>query len=114
MSENRTPPADWVVPAIIVGTAVALFIVMGIVIAFTADDQSENSGLVYELDVYTSCLASHGANVPIVEARKNGGFSVVVPGSLVDGDVDNEPEGEIAFRRTGAPLFGQMPVPSGL
>jgi hypothetical protein len=90
MSDHRTPPADWVVPAIIVGTAVALFIVMGIVIAFTADDQAENSGLVYELDVYTSCLAAHGANVPIVEARRDGGFSVVVPGSLVDGDVDTK------------------------
>jgi hypothetical protein len=88
MSERRTPMADWVVPAIIVGAAVALILVVGIVIALVADDQTESSGLAHELDVYTSCLADHGANVPLVEARRDGGFSVTVPGSLVDGEVD--------------------------
>jgi hypothetical protein len=88
MSDRRTPPADWVVPAIIVGVGVGLLLMIGIVIALTADDRVEASGLVYELDVYTSCLVDHGANVPVVEARRDGGFSVSVPGSLVDGDID--------------------------
>ena len=88
MSDRRTPPADWVVPAIIVGVGVGLLLMIGIVVALTADDQVKASGLVHELDAYTSCLADHGANVPVVEARRGGGFSVFVHGSLVDGDID--------------------------
>ncbi|MFV9671950.1 MAG: hypothetical protein ACNYZH_01895 [Acidimicrobiia bacterium] len=88
MSERRTPPADWVIPAIIVGIGVGLFLVVGIAFALTANDRVEASGLVYELEAYTTCLADHGANVPVVEVRRDGGFSVTVPGSLVDGAVD--------------------------
>ncbi len=88
MSDRRTPPADWVVPAIIVGVGVGVLFVIGLVFALTADDRVEASGLVYELEVYTTCLSDHGANVPVVEARSDGGFSVTVPGSLVDGEVD--------------------------
>ena len=88
MSDRRTPPADWVVPAIIVGVGVGVLFVIGLVFALTADDRVEASGLVYELEVYTTCLSDHGANVPVVEARGDGGFSVTVPGSLVDGEVD--------------------------
>ena len=88
MSDRRTVQADWVVPAILVGVGVGMLLVFGLVIALTADDRAEASGPVHELDVYTSCLAAHGANVPIVEARRDGGFSVTVPGSLVDGEID--------------------------
>lgn len=88
MSEHRTSPADWVIPAIIVGVGVGLFLVVGIVFALTANDRVEDSGLAYELEMYTTCLADHGANVPVVEAHRDGGFSVTVPGSLVDGEVD--------------------------
>ena len=88
MSDRRTVRADWVAPAIIAGVGFSLVLVAAVIIAFTAGDRVEDSGLVYELDVYTSCLADHGANVPVVETRRDGGFSVTVPGSLVDGDVD--------------------------
>ncbi len=88
MSDRRTAVADWVVPAILVGVGVGLLLVFGLIIGFTADDRPEASGLVHELEVYTSCLADHGANVPVVEARRDGGFSVIVPGSLVDGEID--------------------------
>jgi len=88
MSDRRTPPADWVVPAIIVGVGIGLLVVVGLVFALTADDRIEASGMVYELEVYTACLADHGANVPVVESQSDGGFSVTVPGSLVDGEVD--------------------------
>ena len=88
MSDRRTSPADWVVPAIIVGVGVGLLLAMGLVFALVADDRVEASGLVHELEAYTACLADHGANVPLVEARRDGGFSVTVPGSLVDGEVD--------------------------
>jgi hypothetical protein len=77
-----------VVPAILVGVGVGLLLMLGLVIALTADDRTEASGLVYELDVYTSCLTDHGANVPLVEAHRDGGFTVTVPGSLASGEVD--------------------------
>lgn len=88
MVDRRTAPADWVVPAILVGVAISLLLVFGLVIALTADDRDESPGLVDELDAYTSCLTDHGADVPLVEARRDGGFSVTVPGSLVDGGFD--------------------------
>ncbi|MEA2010232.1 MAG: hypothetical protein U9N78_05965 [Actinomycetota bacterium] len=88
MSDRRTPQPDWVVPAIIVGVGVGLLLLVGIVLAVTADDQVEPSGLIYELEVYTTCLADHGADVPLIEARRDGGFSVTVSGSLVEGEVD--------------------------
>ena len=88
MSDRGTGPADWVVPAILVGVGVGLLIIIGLVIAIYEDDQAEASGLVYDLEVYTTCLSDHGAAVPLVEARRDGGFSVTVPGSLVEGDVD--------------------------
>jgi hypothetical protein len=88
MSERRTTQADWAVPAILAGVGVVFLLVIGLVIALTADDRAEASGLAHELEVYTSCLADHGANVPLVETRRDGGFSVTVPGSLVDGEID--------------------------
>jgi hypothetical protein len=88
MTDRRTPPADWVVPAIIVSVGVSLLFAIGLVVALTADDRVEASGLVYELEVYTTCLADNGANVPVIETRRDGGFSVTVSGSLVDGEID--------------------------
>ena len=88
MNDRRPVQADWAVPAILVGVGVAFLLVAGLVLALTADDQAEASGLVQELDAYTSCLTDHGANLPLVEVRRDGGFSVTVPGSLVDGEID--------------------------
>ncbi len=88
MSDRRSAPEDWVVPAILVGVGVGVFLAVGLVIALTADDRTEPEGLIHELEVYTSCLANHGANAPIVEASRDGGFSVTVPGSLVNGEID--------------------------
>lgn len=88
MNEQRTSQADWVVPAIMVGVGFSLILVIGLLVGATSTDRVEASGLVYDLDVYTTCLADHGANVPLVEARRDGGFSVIVPGALVDGEID--------------------------
>lgn len=88
MNERRTTQADWAVPAILAGVGVVFLLVIGLVIALTAADRAKASGLAQELEVYTSCLAAHGANVPLVETRRDGGFSVTVPGSLVDGEID--------------------------
>ena len=88
MNDRGTGPADWVAPAILVGVGAGLLLIIGLIIAIYDDDQAEASGLVYDLEVYTTCLSDHGAAVPLVEARRDGGFSVTVPGSLVEGDVD--------------------------
>jgi len=88
MNDRGTGSADWVVPAILVGISAGLLLIVGLVIAVYEDDQAEASELVYDLEVYTTCLADHGAAVPLVEVRRDGGFSVTVPGSLVDGGVD--------------------------
>jgi len=88
MSERRTDSADWVVPAILVGVGLGLLLVLGLVLTLTDAGRSEPAGLAEELEVYTRCLADHGANVPLVEANRDGGFSVTVPGSLVDEGLD--------------------------
>jgi len=90
MSDRETGLADWVVPAILVGVGAGLLLIVGLVIAIYEDDRAEASGLAYDLEVYTTCLSDHGAAVPLVEVNRDGGFSVTVPGSLVDGDVDFE------------------------
>jgi|GEM_PF-3381647 hypothetical protein len=88
MSERRTDPADWAVPAILVGVGLGLLLILGLVLTLTDVGRTEPEGLAGELEVYTQCLAGHGANVPIVEANRDGGFSVTVPGSLVDEGFD--------------------------
>ncbi len=130
MSERRTTRADWAVPAILAGVGVVFLLVIGLAIALTSGDRAEASGLVQELEVYTSCLADHGANVPLIETRRDGGFSVTVPGSLVDGEIDTAawrgahdqcsdvaPDlfGELLAGLSGG-LFGGLPggLPGGL
>jgi hypothetical protein len=44
-------------------------------------------GVVGQFEAYTACLNDNGAIVPQVESRGDGGFAVVVPGALLDGDV---------------------------
>lgn len=81
---------QWLIPVLLIaGAFVAALIVLGIWAA-NQDDGSEDATLVEQLESYTACLNDHGANVPLVETRSDGGFAIIVPGSLVDGDVDLE------------------------
>ncbi len=90
MNDRRSDTADWVVPAILVGVGVALLAVLVSVIVLTDATRTEPEGLAEELDVYTRCLNDHGADVPRIEARRDGGFSVTVPGSMIDEGLDTE------------------------
>jgi hypothetical protein len=87
--DHRPKSADWIVPAILAGVGLLLAVTVGIVLAVTSSP-SEPDGLAAELEVYTRCLADHGADVPVVDARRDGGFSVTVPGALVDHGPDPE------------------------
>jgi len=87
-SDTRTSShLDWLVPILLIVAVVVVGLAAWLIYNATDDDASEQ-GLVEQLEVYTRCLQDHGANVPLVEARSDGGFAVIVPGSLVSGAVD--------------------------
>lgn len=78
---------DWLIPALIVGVAVLVLVAVGVIVAVTRSP-SEPETLPEQLEVYTACLRSNGANVPLVEARDDGGVAIVLDGRLFDGDFD--------------------------
>ncbi len=87
-SDTRTSShLDWLVPTLLIVAAVVVGLAAWLIYSATDDDAS-GQGLVGQLEAYTRCLNDHGANVPLVEARSDGGFAVIVPGSLVEGEVD--------------------------
>ncbi|MFB3048633.1 MAG: hypothetical protein ACE1Z9_00645, partial [Acidimicrobiia bacterium] len=87
-SDTRTSAhLDWLVPTLLIVAAVVLGLVAWLIYNATDDDPSEQ-GLVGQLEAYTTCLNDHGANVPLVESRSDGGFAVIVPGSLAEGQLD--------------------------
>lgn len=87
-SDTRTSAhLDWLVPTLLIVAAVVFGLVAWLIYNATDDDASEQ-GLVGQLEAYTRCLNDHGANVPLVESRSDGGFAVIVPGTLVSGAVD--------------------------
>ncbi|HZJ47706.1 MAG TPA: hypothetical protein VFD97_01570 [Acidimicrobiia bacterium] len=88
MRDRRSEPADWVIPAMLVGVGISLLLMLGLVLIVTDAGPGEPVGIAEELDVYTRCLNDHGASVPRVEAERDGGFSITVPGSLVDEGFD--------------------------
>lgn len=90
MNDQRSDTADWVVPATLVAVGVALLGAFIIVLVLTDTGRAQPEGLVEELDVYTRCLTDHGANVPRIEARRDGGFSVTVPGSMIEEGLDTD------------------------
>ena len=88
MNDRRQGMSDWAVPAVLVSLSAGLLLVIGIAFAVSAEESAEAPALIGDLDIYTACLVDHGADVPRVVAGRGGGFSVIVPGSLVEGDVD--------------------------
>ena len=88
MNGRQEGMSDWTVPAVLVGLSLALLLVVGIVLAGSAEERVEAPALIEDLDIYTACLVDQGADVPRVVAGRDGGFSVIVPGSLVEGTVD--------------------------
>ena len=89
MNDQRSGSADWVVPAVLVALALALFIAIALAVAVAAEDRAEAPMLIQDLDIYTACLVENGADVPRIKAGPGGGFTVIVPESLVDGGFDS-------------------------
>ena len=85
MTETRR--SDWIAPALLIVAALLLGLVAGgIVYAVSDEDEPETIG--DQLEAYTACLTDHGASVPVFETAADGGFVIIVPGSLLEGDVD--------------------------
>jgi len=79
---------DWLLPLVLIVIALLTgFAGWGIYEATQRDD-ADDASLARQLELYTSCLNDHGANVPLVETRSDGGFAIIVPGSLLDHEFD--------------------------
>ena len=90
MTANETPEQrDWVIPAILVGVVVLLGLIVALVLAVRATRGDEGT-FAGELERWSACLRSEGANVPLVETLRDGGFRVTVDGSLVEDGIDAE------------------------
>lgn len=86
--DDASDSRDWLVPAILVGIAAVLILIVGIVAAVRAGDDDDS--VAGQLEQWSSCLRSEGANVPLVESVRGGGFRVTVDGSLVEDGLDSE------------------------
>lgn len=78
---------DWFVPAVLVAVIGVLGLIIVIVLAAQASDAEEES-IAGQFERWTSCLRAEGANVPLVETIRGGGFRVTVDGSLVEEGID--------------------------
>ena len=87
MAEARSQ--DWIPPALLILAALLLGLAAWAISAATGGD-GEDETLAGQLEQYTGSLRDHGADVPVIEASRDGGFVIIVPGSLVEGDIDLE------------------------
>ncbi len=90
MDDQRKGMNDWVIPAVLVALSLGLLFVVGLAFAVSHERRVETPALLVDLDRYTECLIDHGADVPRVRVRRDGGFEVTVAGSLLAGDADPE------------------------
>jgi len=102
MDDRHVGVTDWAVPAVLVALAVGLFLAFGLLLAVAAEDRPQAPPLVRELDSYTECLVDHGADVPRVEVGRDGGFTISIPSSLVEGEFDESALRHAADRCAGA------------
>ncbi len=113
---------DWHVPAMLVAIIVMLGLVAAIVFAVRATG-GEDDSVAAQIERWSSCLRSEGANVPLVEALRDGGFRVTVDGSLVEDGIDRgalgtamekcEDQAPDAVRRVMSLLDGLSDFPLG-
>ncbi|GMQ92752.1 MAG: hypothetical protein BMS9Abin12_0229 [Acidimicrobiia bacterium] len=88
MPENSTiDDQDWLVPAILAAVVLVVVVIVGIVIGVRAGSRGDDS-IAGQLERWSSCLRSEGANVPLVESLRDGGFRITVDGSLLDEGLD--------------------------
>ncbi len=89
MAREQGAP-DWLLPVLLIGFALITGLAGWGIYEVARDDDPGERSLAGELEVYTDCLSDHGAGVPRVETRPDGGFAVIVPGSLLEHEVDLE------------------------
>lgn len=90
-SENESGGApDWLVPALLIVVGLIAGLAGWGIYELTNRSDFEDASLARQLELYTACLNDHGANVPLVETHSDGGFAVIVPGSLLEHDIDLE------------------------
>lgn len=80
---------DWLIPAILVGFIVLVALFVGVVLGARGAG-SDDDAVAVQLERWSSCLRSEGANVPLVESLRDGGFRITVDGSLVEEGIDTE------------------------
>jgi hypothetical protein len=83
MNDQQHGAQDWAIPAVLVAIALGLLLVVGLAFALSTEQRAESPPLVGDLATYADSLIDHGADVPRVVVDRDGGFSVIVPGSAV-------------------------------
>lgn len=87
---------DWLLPAVLVLVSVLLItVVVGVVYALRSTT-GEDDSLAGEMEIWTRCLRSEGAGVPLVESLDGGGFRLTFDDAVLDGE-HNPDEFLVAF-----------------
>lgn len=86
--KSGTP--DWLLPLVLIVIALLTGLAGWGIYEVTQSGDADDASLARQLELYTACLNDHGANVPLVETRSDGGFAIIVPGSLLDHAFDPE------------------------
>lgn len=89
MADTEDNQRDWLVPAIVVAAVVLVGLIIVIIFAAQSGNDRDDT-IAGQLEQWSSCLRAEGANVPLVEALRDGGFRITVDGSLVDDGIDME------------------------
>ena len=87
MNSTTSDDRDWLVPAVLVAIIVAIGLIVAIFLGVRAAGGDDDS-VAGQLERWTSCLRAEGANVPLVEPLRDGGFRVTVDGSLVESGIN--------------------------
>ena len=89
--KSSSSAPDWLLPLVLIVVALLVGLAgWGIYEATAGGSDGDDASIARQLELYTVCLNDHGANVPLVETRSDGGFAVIVPGSLLDHEIDLE------------------------
>jgi hypothetical protein len=105
--------SNWFAAAVIV-LIVALLGIAAWGLLEGSTEAAGDDGLAGQFEVYTACLNENGAIVPQVESRGDGGFAVVVPGALLDGDVGDLRAAWQACRDVEPAFFGLLFAGNGV
>jgi hypothetical protein len=87
MDTTQPEDTDWFLPAVLVAIAGTLVLIAAIAFGIQSDN-GDGSPAEAQLELWSSCLRSEGANVPLAEVLRGGGFRITVDGSLVEEGID--------------------------